>query len=157
MDKSKGDGMKDNQFLVIGYNLLDSKEYRNIMTKRKGMEMTYQWLRRHIVRAPMRNIYGNEVYKEYFLNGSLAASIGEEQLAQDLGISRSCVRDNLKDLDEAGLIKIKELTSKTRMGSAQKKQKVYILGKWVTETDLNGHERYAEFMLAFDLINKPFS
>jgi hypothetical protein len=156
MDK-EGEGMKDNQFIVIGYNLLDSREYREIMTKRKGMEMTYQWLRRHIVRAPMRNIYGNEVYKEYFLNGSLAASIGEEQLAQDLNISRSCIRDNLQDLAEAGLLKIKELKSKSRGDGAQKKQKVYVLGKWVTETDLNGHERYSEFMLAFDLLKGPFS
>lgn len=149
--------MKENQFIVIGYNLMDNDEYRKIMTKRKGIEMTYQWLRRHIVRAPMRNIYGNEVYKEYFLKGLLASSIGEEQLSEDLFISRSCVRDNLQDLADAKLIKIKELNSKSRGDSAQKKQKVYVLGRWVTETDLNGHERYAEFMFAFDLLNTKLS
>jgi hypothetical protein len=153
----KGENMKDSQFIVIGYNLLDSDTYRKIMTSRKGMEMTYQWLKRHIVRAPMRNAYGNEVYNRYFLKGKLAASLGEEQLAKDLNISRSCVRDNLHDLKKAGLIDIEELETKTRGNGAQKKHKVYILGKWVTETDLNGHERYAEFMLAFDLLNKPFS
>jgi hypothetical protein len=149
--------MKDNQFIVIGYSLLDNDTYRKIMTSRKGIEMTYQWLKRHIVRAPMRNIYGNEVYKEYFLKGMLAASIGEEQLAIDLNISRSCVRDNLHDLAKSGIIKIKELDSKSRGDGAQKKHKVYVLGRWVTETDLNGHERYAEFMYAFDLLDKPLS
>ena len=149
--------MKDNQFLVIGYDLLDSEDYRKIMTKRKGIEITYQWLRRHIVRAPMRNVYGNEVYSKYFLKGYLAASIGEEQLSADLFISRSCVRDNLQDLSKAGLIKIKELNSKSRGGGAQKKQKVYVLGRWVTETDLNGHEHYAEFMYSLDLLNTDFS
>jgi hypothetical protein len=149
--------MKENQFIVIGYNLMDNDDYRKIMTKRKGIEMTYQWLRRHIVRAPMRNMYGNEIYNTYFIKGRLAASIGEEQLAEDLNLSRSCVRDNLKDLQDAGLIKIKELSHKSRGEGAQRKQKVYILGKWVTETDLNGHERYAEFMYAFDLINDKLS
>jgi hypothetical protein len=149
--------MKDSQFIVIGYNLLDNDDYRKIMASRKGMEMTYQWLKRHIVRAPMRNIYGNEVYNEYFLKGMLATSLGEEQLAKDLYISRCCVRDNLKDLDKFGFIKIKELKAKSRGEGAQRKQKVYVLGKWVTETDFKGHERYNEFMFAFDLLNRPFS
>jgi DNA-binding FadR family transcriptional regulator len=87
----------------------------------------------------------------------LAASIGEEQLSEDLNLSRSCVRDNLKDLQDSGLIKIKELDHKSRGKSAQRSQKVYILGRWVTETDLNGHERYAEFMYAFDLLSSQFS
>lgn len=149
--------MKDNQFIVIGYTLLDNDEYRKIMTTRKGMEMTYQWLKRNIVRAPMNNAYSKEVYSEYFLKGYLAVSIGEEQLAEDLFISRHCIRDNLNDLQEAGLIKIKELSTKTRGGGAQKKQKVYVLGRWVTETDLQGRERYKEFMYAFDILNKAFS
>ena len=144
--------MRDDQFIVTSFNLLDNEEYRQLMTKRKGMEMTFNWLRRNIVRAPMKNVYGNEVYNEYFLKGFLATSIGEEQLAEDLFISRHCVRDNLKDLADAGVIKIKNLKSKSRGDGAQKKQKVYILGRWINKSDLNGREKYCEFMYVFDLI-----
>jgi hypothetical protein len=149
--------MKDNQFVVVGYSLLDSEKYRKIMTSRKGMELTYYWLRRNVVRAPMRNVYAREVYERYFLKGYLAASIGEEQLARDLFISRHCVRDNLKDLEKHGIIKIKELKTKTRGEGAQKKQKVYIVGKWVSETDLQGREKYAQFYYIVDAMEKPFS
>jgi hypothetical protein len=149
--------MKDNQFVVVGYSLLDNDEYRKIMTSRKGMELTYYWLRRNVVRAPMRNVYGKEVYEQYFLKGYLAASIGEEQLAQDLFISRHCVRDNLRDLEKNGIIKIKELKTKTRGDGAQKKQKVYVLGKWMSETDAKGREKYAQFYYAIDAVEKPFS
>ena len=48
--------MADKQFLVTGFNLIDDDDYRRIMTSNKGIEMTYQWLKRNIVRAPMRNV-----------------------------------------------------------------------------------------------------
>lgn len=147
--------MKDKQFLVTGYRLIDSPEYRKLMTKRKGMEMTYQWLRRNIVRAPMKDKYKNEVYDEYFVKRHLiAATIKEEKLAEDLFISRSTLRENLKDLNEAGFIKIQDLKTKTRGDGAQRPQKVYVLGKWITEINLNDEEEYKELMYVFDVINK---
>jgi hypothetical protein len=144
--------MRDDQFIITGFSLLDNEEYRHLMTKRKGIEMTYQWLRRNIVRGPMKNVYSNEVYNDYYLKGYLATSVGEEQLAEDLNLSRHCVRDNIKDLAGADVIKIRNLKSKSRGDGAQKKQKVYILGRWINKSDLNGREKYSEFVYIFDLI-----
>lgn len=151
MDKEKGEGMKDNQFIVIGYNLLDHHEYRKIMTSSKGIEMTYQYLRRHIIRAPMRNAYKREVFDRYYMNGVLAATSNEEELAESLFISRGTLRKNISILSENNLISVEKLETKFR-GKTQNSQNVYILGRWLSEMDLSGEEKIVEFMKAFDIL-----
>lgn len=146
--------MKDTQFLVIGFSMLDNEDYREIMTSNKGIEMTYQWLRRNIVRAPMNNPYSNEVYKRFFLKGYLAVSICEEDLATKLFISRPTLRKNLMVLNKNGFIRIKQSIIKAT-NPTQKSQNVYILGKWKNEIFLNNEERYTEFLFSYDILKKP--
>ena len=146
--------MKDSQFIVTAYNLIDSEDYRKIMTSSKGIEMTYQWLRRNIVRAPMRNPRALEVHEKYFLKGYLAVSINERQLSESLFISRSTLKKNLNILVDSKILKVGESDVISRGGN-QQAQKVYILGKWSTDIDLKGNEKYKEFLLAFDLVETP--
>jgi hypothetical protein len=149
----EGEGMKDNQFIVIGYNLLDNHRYRKIMTSSKGIELTYQYLRRHIVRAPMRNAYKREVFDKYYMNGMLATTSNEEELAENLFISRGTLRKNISILKEHKLISVEKLETKFR-GKTQNAQNVYILGRWMSEMDLNGEEKIVEFMKAFDILTE---
>ncbi len=144
--------MKDKQFLVIGFSLIDNKHYRKIMTSSKGIEMTYQWLRRNVVRAPMMNKYANYVYKNYFLKGILAVSINTDQLSKSLFLSKPTVLKNLDILHKEGLIKIDNLD--TSRGGNQNPQRAYKLGKWLTEIDTEGNEKYNEFFYAFDIISR---
>jgi len=145
--------MKSNQFIVIDYNLLDNDEYRKIMASSKGIEMTYQWLKRNIVRAPMRNAYRREVFDKYYMNGILAATSNEKELATDLFISNNTLRKNISILAENKLISIRKLETKFR-GRTQNAQKVYILGKWMSKIDLKGNEKIVEFMKAFDILEE---
>ena len=151
MENIKGEGMKDKQFIVIGYSILENDDYRKVMTSNKGIEMTYQWLRKNIVRAPMRNAYGREVFDKYYMNGLLACSISEKDLAKKLFISNNTLRRNLEILENEGFIKVEKLETKTG-GKNQKPQKVYKLGRWVSEIDLSGEEKIAEFLYMFDLM-----
>lgn len=151
MSKEKGEGMKDKQFIVIGYSLIDNDTYRKTMTSSKGIEMTYQWLRRHIIRAPLNNVYAMEVFKRYYMKGILAVSINERELARKLFISVNTLRKNLTILEENGFLKSDDLKTKTR-GGHQLPQKVYKLGRWVSETDLEGTVKQAEFLYMFDML-----
>lgn len=153
MAKNKGEGMKDNQFIVIGYNLLDNDDYRRIMTSSKGIEMTYQWLRRNIIRAPMRNAYKREVFDKYYMNGILATTSNEKELAADLYISNNTLRKNVNILAENKLISVEKLETKFR-GKTQNSQNVYIIGRWMSELDLKGKEKIVEFMKAFDILTE---
>ena len=146
--------MKDKQFIVIGYRLIDNDEYRKVMTSNKGIEMTYQWLRKNIVRAPMRNAYCREVFDNYYMNGILAASINEKELAKKLFISNHTLRRNINILKEYKFIEVENLKTKTG-GTNQKPQKVYKLGKWISEVDFEGAEKVTELLYVFDILKGP--
>ena len=139
--------MRDNQFLVIGFSLIDNDFYRRVMASSKGIEMTYQWLRRNIVRAPMRNRYAMYVYEHYFTKGVLATSINTDQLAKDLFLSKPTVLKNLELLAEAGLIKID--AAEASRGGNQNPQRIYKFGRWIDE---NG--KYNEYYYTFDIVAK---
>lgn len=146
--------MKDKQFIVIGYNIINNDAYRKVMTSNKGIEMTYQWLRRHIIRAPMRNLYGREVFDKYYMHGILATSMNEKDLAKKLFISNNTLRRNMDILENNGFIKVETLDTKTG-GSNQKPQKVYKLGRWISEIDVEGEEKISEFLYSFDILEGP--
>lgn len=146
--------MRDKQFIIIGYDLLDNDQYRKVMTSNKGIEMTYTWLRKNIIRAPMRDAYAREVFDRYFMKGVLAASINEKTLAKKLFISNNTLRRNIQILKDNKFIKIDTLTTKTG-GKNQRPQKVYKLGRWVTETNLKDDERVVEFLYVFDILKGP--
>ena len=97
--------MKDKQYIVIGYDVINNDTYRKVMTSNKGIEMTYQWLRRRIIRAPMVNLYGREVFDKYYMHGILATSINEKDLAKKLFISNNTLRRNLEILEKNNFIK----------------------------------------------------
>lgn len=137
----------NNQFIVTGFSLLDNKKYIALMTSNKGIEMTYTILRRHIVRAPMRDAYAKDVYEKYFLKGVLASSMRGEKLANILSLSRTTVKKNLAILEKAGVIKIKQIDSK-----AGHDQNVYILGRWTTEINETDTEVVKEYLKIFDLL-----
>lgn len=143
--------MKDKQFIVIGYNIINNDTYRRVMTSNKGIEMTYQWLRRNIVRAPMRNLYGREVFDRYYMHGILATSMNEKDLAKKLFISNNTLRRNIDILEKNGFIKVSTLEAKTG-GTNQKPQKVYKLGRWISEIDAEGEEKISEFLYSFDIL-----
>ena len=145
--------MKDKHFLVTGFNLIDNEKYRKVMTSNKGIEMTYQWLKRKIVRAPMRNAYCREVFDKYYMKGVLATTANEKELASKLFISNNTVRRNIEILEKEGFIKVEDLKTKVR-GPGQRAQKVYKLGRWLSEIDLNGDEKIVEFMLVFDILTE---
>jgi hypothetical protein len=146
--------MKDKQYIVIGYDVINNDTYRKVMTSNKGIEMTYQWLRRRIIRAPMVNLYGREVFDKYYMHGILATSINEKDLAKKLFISNNTLRRNLEILEKNNFIKIDTLDTKTG-GSNQKPQKVYKLGRWISETDSEGEEKISEFLYSFDILESP--
>lgn len=148
--------MSDKQFLVVGFSLIDNDKYREIMTSNKGIEMTYQWLRRNIIRAPMRNAYCREVFDQYFMKGELAATANEKELADKLFISNNTLRKNVEILENNGFIKVGRLNAKPG-GSAQHAQKVYRLGKWLSEIDLQGNEKVVEFLYIFDILTEDIT
>jgi predicted transcriptional regulator len=139
--------LKDNQFIVTGFSLLDNKKYIALMTSNKGIEMTYTILRRHIVRAPMKDEYAKDVYEKYFLKGVLASSMRGEKLASILSLSRTTVVKNLNLLEKAGVVKIKQIDSK-----AGHDQNVYILGRWTTEINETDTEVVKEYLKLYDLL-----
>jgi predicted transcriptional regulator len=137
----------NNQFIVTGFSLLDNKKYIALMTSNKGIEMTYTILRRHIVRAPMRDAYAKDVYEKYFLKGVLASSMRGEKLASILSLSRTTVKKNLAILEKAKVLEIEQIDSK-----AGHDQNVYILGKWTTEINETDTEVVKEYLKIFDLL-----
>ncbi len=144
-----GDLKNNNQFIVTGFSLLDNKKYITLMTSNKGIEMTYTILRRHIVRAPMKDAYAKDVYEKYFLKGILASSIRGEKLSNILSLSRTTVVKNLNLLEKAGVIKIKQIDSK-----AGHDQNVYILGRWITEINETDTEVVKEYLKIYDLLQE---
>jgi hypothetical protein len=145
----------EKNFMTLGFELIDSKEYRKIMTSNKGIEMTYQFLRRHIIRAPMKHKAKNDVYKNYFLNGKLATTITLEHLAEFLFLNRKTVKKNIDLLVDFKFIIQHDMTVKFREGP-QRFQKVYELGRWYTESDLNDqNETYHEFIYANNVVRSP--
>jgi predicted transcriptional regulator len=145
--------MSDKQFLVTGFKLIDNDTYRKVMTSNKGIEMTYQWLKRHIVRAPMRNVYCREVFDKYYMKGVLATTANEKELANKLFISNRTVRRNIEILESNGFIKVEDLKTKVR-GPGQRPQKVYKLGRWLSEINHEGDEKIVEFMSVFDILTE---
>lgn len=145
--------MKDNQFVVTGFDMIENITYIKTMTSSKGIEMTYQWLRRNIIRAPMRNKYANEVYNRFFLKGILATTINTDKFSKRLFISRNTLMKNLDILEKNGLIEKLDCDFKAH-GEGQIAQKVYKLGTWKTIPDSDGEEHYKEFLKALDLITK---
>jgi len=145
--------MRDKHFLVTGFNLIDNDKYRKVMTSNKGIEMTYQWLKRTIIRAPMRNIYCREVFDKYYMKGVLATTANEKELASKLFISNNTVRRNIEILETNGFIKVEDLKTKLR-GPGQRPQKVYKLGRWLSEIGPDGDEKVVEFMRVFDILTE---
>lgn len=152
MEKDRGEGMSERLFLVTSFNLINSDKYRSVMTSNKGIEMTYQYLRRHIVRAPMRDVYKREVFDQYFMNNKLAATMNEKELAEKLFISNRTVRRNIEILKESGFLEVETLKVKPG-GPMQRGQKVYILGRWISELDLKGEETPKEYLLVYNILN----
>jgi predicted transcriptional regulator len=141
--------LKEILYMSTRFNLLDNKKYIALMTSNKGIEMTYTILRRHIVRAPMRDAYANGVHEKYFLKGILASSIRGEKLSKILSLSRTTVMKNLNLLEKAGAIKIKQIDSK-----AGHDQNVYILGRWTTEINETDTEVTREYLKIYDLLQE---
>jgi DNA-binding transcriptional ArsR family regulator len=135
---------KNIQFIKVEFNTMDYKDYRYLMTSNKGIEMTYQWLRRYIVRSPMKTPWLNEVYEKYYLKGKLASSVTIETLMEDLNLAKDTILKNLKILKDNGIMDVAELDTKKHKGM-QKKQKVYIFGKWKTHINEEGKEIYNEY------------
>jgi DNA-binding transcriptional ArsR family regulator len=92
-----------------------------------------------------------EVFDKYYMHNLLGVSITEEKLAEKLFLSRPTIHKNLEILDKGGLIDIEELETK-KGGSKQVPQRVYILGRWVSEIDLKGEEKVREYLYAFNLL-----
>ena len=131
-------------YLLTKFEVIDRSEYRHLMTSNKGIQMTYEWLKRHIIRAPMKTPWLNEIYENFYLKNLLASSITQEDLAEDLNLSVTTIKKNLALLESAKAVVVKKLKTKKREG-AQKPQHVYILGKWKTYIDDDGKEKYREF------------
>jgi hypothetical protein len=134
---------KDKNFLLTPFNVMDCKDYRQLMTSNKGIHMTYEWLRRYIVRAPMKTPWLNEVYNKFFLKGLLASAITQDDLAEDLFLDRKTIIKNIDILVKAKAIEVGELEFKKHDG-AQRAQKVYVLGKWKTYIDKDNKEKISE-------------
>lgn len=141
---------KKKNYLITEFDVIDRVEYRHLMTSNKGIHMTYEWLRRHIVRAPMKTPWLNEVYERFYLQGLLASSITKDDLAEDLNISVTTIKKNLSLLENANTMEVKELNTKKHKGG-QIPQKVYILGKWKTYME-DGKEKYVEFNRLKDVL-----
>jgi hypothetical protein len=90
---------------------MDNDKYRRVMASNKGIEITYQFLRRHIIRAPMKDVYKREVFDKYFMKGKLASTINERDLAAKLFLSNRTVRRNIEILKENNFLKGGELKS----------------------------------------------
>lgn len=142
--------------LYTDFGTIDNDLYRQVMTSNKGIEMTYQYLRRNIVRGEMTNRYGNEVYNKFYRNGKLAASISEKELSKKLFVSNHTIRRNIEILSDCKLIKVDELSFRVG-GSFKKSQKVYILGDWTTTLNDKGDDRKVEYLYSVDIFNNPFN
>jgi hypothetical protein len=144
--------MTDRHFLITSFRLMDNDKYRRVMASNKGIEITYQFLRRHIIRAPMKDVYKREVFDKYFMKGKLASTINERDLAAKLFLSNRTVRRNIEILKENNFLKVGSLKVKPG-GSKQRPQNVYVLGRWVSETDFKGEETTKEYLFVFDILD----
>ena len=72
--------------------------------------------------------------------GVLATTVNEKELAGKLYISNNTLRRNIEILKEHKFIKVNTLKTKIG-GPGQKAQKVYKLGRWLSELDLEGNEK----------------
>jgi predicted ArsR family transcriptional regulator len=85
------------------------------------------------------------------MQGILATTSNEKDLAAKLYISNNTLRKNISILEEKGFIKVERLKTKPG-GASQHAQKVYKLGRWVSEDDLQGNELVKEFLYVFDIL-----
>lgn len=143
--------MGERLFLVTSFNLIDNEKYRSVMVSNKGIEMTYMYLRRNIIRAPMRDVYKREVFDKYYMKGKLATTSNEKDLSKKLFISNHTIRRNMEILEKNKFIEIENLNVRPG-GPGQKPQKVYVLGRWISEIDLEGEEHTSEFLFVFDIL-----
>ena len=136
------------QFLVTQFSVLDNRNFRKVMSSNKGIMLTWTWLRRHIVRAPMNTPYLKMVYEDYYMNGLLATTAPHNKLVKLLNISNKTFIRNVSILKNVGYLKVKGLQD-----TKSDTQHVYILGKWKLYRDEEGDEKYAEFMFVDDVIS----
>lgn len=143
--------MSKEQFLTMSFDIFDNKKFRRTMSENKGVMMTWLWLRRNIVRAPMDSPYLRKVYDICYMNGMLATTIPFTKLMKILCVSDKTLTKNINVLKNNGYIKIMYLDNKKP--SAHKPQNVYVLGKWKKYINVDGMEVTSEFMFVDDVIS----
>jgi len=143
--------MSDKQFLTVSFDVMNNNNFRRIMSENKGVMMTWLWLRKNIVRAPMDNPYLRKIHDVCFMNGLLATTIPFVKLMKILGVSDKTLTKNIHILEDSGYIKIIHLNNKKP--SAHKPQNVYVLGKWKNYVNEDGMETTSEFMFVDEIIS----
>lgn len=143
--------MSKEQFLSIAFDTLDNKKFREVMSENKGIMMTWLWLRRNIVRAPMDSPYLRKVYNVCYVNGLLATTTPRIKLMKILGVSDKTLTRNIHVLEKSGYIKITHFNE--NKPSAHKPQNIYVLGRWKNHINKDGMEVTVEFLFADDVVS----
>lgn len=121
-----------NKFTTILFNMLDDFDFRKT---NKNVFTAYLYLRRHIVRKARFNSINKTLYKKYYKNGLLAASIPVSKIAEAFGMkpnNKAVVIKWITSMKQYGWIK----TTNTNIGKG-KPQSVYVLGTHTVGD--NGH------------------
>lgn len=129
----------DYAFMKMYNKFFRTKEFMAFM--RRAKSSTYYFLRASIIRESerIRNSIGHGAhasYKKFFLNGMLVGRYSIADIAEYSGTDKKAIRRDIKELEEAGFIKVLKIVTKTGVII-----NYYQLGTWEGKW---GHDSYKE-------------
>jgi hypothetical protein len=141
--------MEKKQYVVVEFEWIGCKTYRETMCSCKGVEMIYNILRRYVIRDNMDHKVSKYIFDNFYSKNILASSVTYSHLNLLTNMSMTSIKKCLATLSGAGFIKIDATKS-----VAGEKQNIYILGKRKPYTDDNGMLTAKDFWFVDDIVSE---
>lgn len=122
----------DKQFVPMPFELMNDPEFKKQF---KGIYLTYAFLRRYIIRVPVKYDKLN-LYEKQYLKGELASSWSIGEIANNFECSPNTIRKHIRELEKSGCIKVVKVPAKDAWDNQV--HSIYILGTH----DGDGNQKY---------------